>query len=348
MKKLILIQPVLLVFLFTGAAYAGKLAKLAVLPDHLAPNALAVGDDYFYITENSSVYVYSMKDFKRIKKFGKKGEGPGEFKRNPILTVLPDRLMINSTAKVSFYTVDGTYLKEFNNIVSGHTFSPLGSRFAGRKSFPDEKGQLWATVNIYDSSFNKVKEIYRQKSIVKEGKGWWLFSRTYFKYVVCDKKILIAGDKEFVIEVYDFNGNPLPSIKRNYRRVKFTEEHAGKVLELYRTQPDTRDSYDWWEKNIHFPDYFPAIRDIFTADNLIYVRTYKEKENKHEFFIFTADGKFHRRVFLPIAASKAKAAYPYMWDSAPFAVKNGKLFQLITNDDTDECELHVSRVFLFL
>jgi hypothetical protein len=66
----------------------------------------------------------------------------------------------------------------------------------------------------------------------------------------------------------------------------------------------------------------------------------------HEFFIFAADGKLHRQVFLPIAASKAKLAYPYMRDSAPFAVKNGKLFQLIADDDKEECELHVSRVEL--
>jgi hypothetical protein len=341
MKKLILILLILLVFLFTGAVYAGK---LATLPGHLVPNALAVGDDYFYITEDSTIYVYSIKDFKLVKKFGKKGEGPREFKGTPTLTVLADQLLVNSTGKVSFYTIDGTYLKEFNNIVSGHTFNQLGSRFIGRNSLPDKQGQLWATVNTYDSSFNKVKEIYRQESITKVGKGWHLFSRTYFKYVVCDNKILIAGDKDFVIEVYDFNGNPLPAIKRNYQPVKFTEEHARKVLEHYRTHPGTRDEYDWWEKNIHFPDYFPAIRDIFEADNLIYVRTYKEKDNHHEFFIFSADGKFHRRVFLPIAASKAKLAYPFMRDSAPFDIKNGKLYQLITGDDEEECELHVSRV----
>lgn len=330
-----------MVFLFASAVYA---VKLAALPGHLAPNALAVGDDYFYITENSSIYIYSMKDFKLVKKFGKKGEGPREFKGMPTLTLCADQLMVNSTGKVSFYTINGTYLKEFNNIVSGHTFNQLGSRFIGRKSLPDKNGQLWATVNIYDSSFNKVKEVYRQKSITKIGKGWQLFSRTYFKYVVCDKKILIAGDKAFVIKIYDYNGNPLPSIKRNYQRVKFTEEHARKILEHYRTRPGTRDDYGWWKKNIHFPDYFPAIRDIFKADNLIYVRTYKEKESNHEFFIFTVDGKLYRKVFLPISASKAKLAYPFMRDSAPFAIKNGKLFQLIMNDDEEECELHVSRV----
>lgn len=342
MKKMIVIRLIVPVFLFSGAAYA---AKLAELPGHLVPNALAVGDHYFYITEGSAIYVYSLQDFKLVKKFGKRGEGPGEFKGTPSLTVLADQLMVNSTAKVSFYTNDGIYLKEFNNIVSGHTFRPLGSRFAGRKSLPDKEGQLWAAVNIYDSSFNKVKEIYRQKSITKIGKGWQLFSRTYFKYVVCDKKILIAGDKEFVIQVYDFNGKPLPAIKRNYQRVKFTQEHAGRVLDYYRTNPNTGPEYDQWKKIIHFPDYFPAIRDIFKADNLIYVRTYKEKENMHEFFIFSADGKLQRHVFLPIAKSSAKLAYPYMRDSAPFAVKNGKLFQLITDDDEEGCELHAQLIW---
>ena len=341
MKKIILILLILSIFLFTMSAYA---RKLAALPGHLVPNALAVSDNYFYITENSSVYVYSMKDFHLVKTFGKKGEGPQEFKGTPSLKVLPDQLIVNSTAKVSFYTHDGTYLKEINNIVSGHTFTPIGSRFIGRNSMPDNDGQLWATLNIYGSSLNKTKEIYRQKSIAKIGQGWWLFSRTYFHYVVCDNKIWIAGDKEFVIEMFDLNGNPLPSIKRDYQRVKFTKVHAGKVLDHYRTRPSTRNEYDWWEKNIHFPDYFPAIRVIFMADNQIYVRTYKEKENKQEFFIFPGDGKLCRQVFLPIAGSTAKDAYPFMNDSAPFAIKNGNLFQLIADDDNERCELQVSPV----
>lgn len=341
MKKVILILLILVFFVFIRTAYAGK---LAVLPGHLMPGDLAVGDNYFYITENSTIYVYSLKDFKLVKKFGKKGEGPGEFKGAPKLTVLSDRLMVDSAAKVSFYSVDGTYQKEFNNIVSGHTFTPVGSRFIGRKSTPDDTGQMWAMINIYDSSFKKVKEIYRVQSIVKINKGWKLFSRTYFKYVVGEDKIFIAGDKEFVVEVYDFDGKPLSPIKRDYQRVKFTKEHAGKVLELYRTRPSTKQDYEEWKKIITFPEYFPAIRDIFGADKQLYVRTYKVKEGKHEFFIFSEDGKLQGHVFLPIAESNAKYAYPYMRDSAPFAVKNGKLYQLIAVDDEGDYELHVSTV----
>ncbi len=56
MKKMILILLIVLVLLFTSVAYAGK---LATLPEHLVPNALAVGENYFYITENSSIYVYT-------------------------------------------------------------------------------------------------------------------------------------------------------------------------------------------------------------------------------------------------------------------------------------------------
>ncbi len=338
MKKLILILLIVLFLFSTTVAFAGR---PAVFPDHLVPNSLNVDDQYIYIAENLSIYIYSAKDFTFLKKIGSKGEGPQEFKGLMRLLILPDRLMVNSRNKVSFFKKDGTFMKEFNHIVTGQTFQPCGSGFIGRKSVPDKDGQLYAYVNIYDSSFNKKKSIFRTKSIVKIGKGWWLFARTYFKYVVLDKKILIAGDTEFVIEVFDTNGNRQSQIKQNYQRVKFTDRHRRKVLDYYKMNPSTKVEYDWWEKNIHFPDYFPAIRDIFKADNKIYVRTYKEQENRSEFFIFAGDGKLIRHVFLPIAESNAKLAYPYMRDSAPFAIKDGKLYQLIADDDAESCELQV-------
>jgi hypothetical protein len=338
MMKAIFILLIVLLFLFTSTAFA---RKMAIFPRHLVPNALNLDDHYIYITEDSYIYIYSAQDFKFLKRIGGKGEGPQEFKGSPQLLILADQLLVNSQAKVSFFKKDGVFVREFNNIVSGQTFKPLDDRFIGRDSTPEKDGQMYAYVNIYDPSFNKVKSIYRTKSIVKIGKGWWLFARTYFKFVVLENKIFIAGDTEFVIEVFKAAGNRLPPLKQEYQRVKFTDRHRRKVLNYYRMNPSTKAEYNWWEKNIHFPDYFPAIRDMIKADNNIYVRTYKEQKGRSEFFIFSNDGKLIRRVFLPIAESNAKLAYPYMRDSAPFAIYGEKLYQLITDDDAGDCELQV-------
>jgi hypothetical protein len=339
MKKLIFL--LLLLLILTTWTFAGK---IAVFPAHVTADTIRVDNEYIYITEGSGVFIYSMKDFKLIKKFGRKGEGPKEFKGKPELNVQKDFILVNSTARVSFFSKNGTYIREVNNIVTGRAFQILGNGYAGYKMLVDKDGTRYSTINIYDAEFRKTKEVYRHESIVQEGKGWKLFGRTYLKPLVCDNKIVVAGEVDFIIHVFDDKGEKLFTIDREYRRVKFTEEHRNNVLYLYKTRPTTAPEYDWWKKNIRFPDYFPAIRTIYTADKKIYVRTYREKESKSEFFIFDANGKFVKHVFLPIAESSAKNAYPYMRDFSPFTIKDDNLYQLILDEETEEWALYVHEI----
>ncbi len=332
-----------LLLILTSRSFA---VKIATFHAHLTPDTILVDDDQLYITEGSSVFIYSMKDFKLIKKFGRKGEGPEEFKGKPQLNVQGVHILVNSTAKVSFYTKSGIYIREVNNIVSGHTFQPLKDGYVGYYSTVDKDGVRYSGIYIYDMKFARIKNVYKYKSIAQSerGKGWRLFAMTYITPLVCDNKIVVAGGVDFIIDVFDDKGEKLFAINREYKRVKFTEVHKEKILYLYKTRPSTAPDYDWWEKNIYFPDYFPAIRKVYTADKKIYVRTYREKENKSEFFVFDVRGKLLKHVFLPIAESSAKNAYPYMQDSSPFTIKNGNLYQLILDEETEEWSLHVHEI----
>ncbi len=340
MKKLSFFL-LLLLLIFISCLFADKIAAFT---GFLNPETIVMDSEQIYITEGARIFIYSMKDFKLITKFGREGEGPREFKGKPEIDVQQDTILVNSIARVSFFSKSGRYLKEVNNIVSGQRFKPLGNRFVGYNFFVDKNGKHYSTINIYDSKFVKIKEVYRHESIVQAGKGWKLFARTYLRPLVCDNKIIVSGEKEFIIYVFDGHGNRLFTINRKYKRVRFTEEHKKRVLHLYKTRPTTAPEYDWWEKNIHFPDYFPAIRSISTADRKIYVRTYKEIENKSEFFVFETNGNLLKHIFLPIAKSSAKNAYPYIRDSSPYTFKNGNLYQLIENEDTETYELHVTGI----
>ncbi|UCH93268.1 MAG: hypothetical protein JSV88_23725, partial [Candidatus Aminicenantes bacterium] len=56
-------------------------AKTIIPLPHLEkPETITVKDEGLYITERESMLVYSLPDFKLKNKFGKGGEGPGEFK----------------------------------------------------------------------------------------------------------------------------------------------------------------------------------------------------------------------------------------------------------------------------
>ena len=338
MKKIL----ILFLLILTAPTFASKIATFQV---HVTPDTILVDDNQLYITEGWSVFIYSMKDFKLIKKFGRKGEGPKEFKGKPQLNVQGDHILVNSTSRVSFFTKNGTYIREVNNIVSGRTFQPLKEGYVGQYNTV-ENGVRYAGIGIYDSKFARLKNVYMNKSIAqsRQGKGWHLFARTYIKPLVCDNKIVVAGNVDLKIDVFDHQGEKMFKINRQYKRVKFTKTHGDRVMNLYKTRPSTAPEYDWWKKNIHFPDYFPAIRMVFTADKKIYVRTYRESNNASEFFVFDEQGKLLKHVFLPIAESSAKNAYPYMRDSSPFAIKNGNLYQLILNEETEEWSLHVHKI----
>jgi hypothetical protein len=338
MKKvyLLLVLPVFACLVFAE--------KAAVFPGYSTPAQIAVDDHHIYIVEEATISVHSLKDFKLEKKFGRMGEGPQEFKSKPSINVQSDVILVNSAARVSFFSKDGIFLKEVNHIVSGSQFVPLGKQFIGYNLMMEKDGKRYSTVNLYDSKFRKIKEVCRKESITQPGKGWKLFSKTYLKFLICDNKIFTAGDIDFIIDVFDANGEKLFSINQAYERIKFSAEHAKKVLDYYKFRPTTRPDYEWWEKNIHFPHRFPAIRS-FTADHdahTIYVRTYKQVENKSEFFVFAADGKHIKTVLLPIAQSAVTLSYPYMRDSAPYYIKNGKLYQLILDENTETYELHVT------
>lgn len=75
--KLVLIEFLLL----TSLIFPGK---VAVLPEVKRPAFdIIVDNNELFLVECATIYIYSLTDFKLKKKFGRRGEGPGEFKVHP-------------------------------------------------------------------------------------------------------------------------------------------------------------------------------------------------------------------------------------------------------------------------
>lgn len=69
MKKVGLI---LILLLFINLVFA---AKITTFPDLLKPGRLIVDGKQIFITEGTTIRIYSLEDFSLQKKFGKMGEG---------------------------------------------------------------------------------------------------------------------------------------------------------------------------------------------------------------------------------------------------------------------------------
>jgi hypothetical protein len=138
--------------------------KLATIPDVFRPFLLVMDDQQFYVTEGTTISIFTRKDFTLKKKFGKEGEGPQEFKLAqgmPGLILFPqtDSLVINSAGKISFYTKDGKFIKELK-VATGSMvsiFQPFGKKFVGLSTAMGENMSMNFTLNIYDAQLTKIK-----------------------------------------------------------------------------------------------------------------------------------------------------------------------------------------------
>ncbi len=326
-----------LIFAACIAFSMGLLAeKVASLPDLARPTALAVDGEQFYVCDGAAVYIYSQKDFRLKTKFGKAGEGPQEFVVGPGgtgLIVFPydDYLVVNSIGKVSFYTREGKFIKELKARATAmpRFYQPLGEKFVGLDFVFGEDQSLVVTTNIFDAKLEKLKEIYRQKFMKRGSLEFPLVTPIFY---VVDGKIFVGGEEGFAIKILDTEGNILTSIKREYKPLKVTEEYKKGVFAFFKTLGP--ENYEVLKNVIKFSEYFPVIQIFWVVDQKLYVHTYMKKDNKDEFFIYDLKGKFLKRLFLPIK-------YLSGFQASPYAINQGKLYQLVENEDEEMWELHV-------
>jgi hypothetical protein len=336
--KAVLIAVVILMVAVTGI-YA---EKVATLTDVFKPSYLVVDDSQFYVVEKSTVFIYSLKDYKLKGKFGKAGEGPQEFKAAPGgsggISIFPqkDYLHINSIGKISTWTKDGKFINEARGNVMISMVQPLGKKLVGLGAAFDAKTrQVDMAANLYDDKLNKTKELSRQEMMKA---GSYKFPITNPAIFSLGDKVVIPGEKNrFSIKVFDAEGNETVHITRDYKRLPVTKKYKDEIDTFFRTSPFTKDNYEQMKKMISFNDEFPAIQGFNAADNTIYIQTYKEQDGKSEFFVYKSDGTFIKQVFLTIHRSNVMIPNPA-------AFKNNTFYQIIENEDTEEWELHAVKV----
>lgn len=337
MKKRNLIFFMIILFV-TGYGFAEKIATFA---DFNKPGLIVVDDRQIFVIEDTTIFIYSPKDFSLVKKFGKKGEGPQEFQPMfgaPVRVKLqPDYILVNSLGKLSYFTRKGEYIKELKHAIgagAGELF-PMGDGFAAA-GFAQADNTFFITVEIYDSELKKIKEIHRM-SMPMRGQKFKALEKAILMQASPDK-IYVAGDSDFVIDVFGKTGKKLYIIKEEYDNIKFTDLHEKEIMDWFKTNPNTRQFFDQIKNSIQFPSSFQAVRSLVPTGQKLYVQTFLRKDNKTEFYIFDNKGKLLKKVWLPIRIHIA------VEQNQLFTISDGKLYQLIENEDDENWELHIEKI----
>lgn len=334
MKRISL--PLFLLFV-SSFVFAGQVIPL---PGLLKPQRIYIDQEQFFITEGATISIYSLKDFKLQKKFGKRGEGPGEFKESGEgikLEFKPENIIVISYGRISYFTRDGQFIKEARiSNPRRFEFQELGSGFVGTELTVEKKG-VFFTVNLFDKNLKKGKEIYRFKHPFyprsKPINPVFLRTSTYYVY----REKIFYDDEDGIIHVLDSSGKELYSIRHRYERVKVKDIHRNRYLMFWKL--DLKPEYDAFKDRLRFPAAFPPIRNFHIIDNKIYVITYKEKYNRCKMLVFDMGGKLLKEVFVSLVDINMLIPAQYNY----YTIHEDKLYILWDNQETEEWELHVEK-----
>lgn len=313
--------------------------KVAVLSEISKPAFdFFVDGDQLFITQCATIYIYSLKDFKLQKNFGQRGEGPREFKvhtqEHVYVSVQPDFILVGSGGKISFFSRDGRFKEEIRNNTKFGSFTPLDGNYIGYSN-ENEGKKRYTVVNILDSNFKKIKEVCRGEHSLQK-KTIALVTGTFHYKVYNDNIYVVYWDGEFLVDCFGKNGDFKFSLKNeNFKRRKVNvqdRERIHKWCKFYWK--------DWYHKNKHrikINEYWPAIGTFFVDGSIIYISTYVRQKDDWLFYLYDLKGNYLQKIYLPLYERNVWAPYPY-------SIKNGKLYQIIENEETEKWELHITRI----
>ncbi len=335
-------KKIYLFLLFSLIVFSSYGRVIASFEEISKPKMMSINKKLILITEGSSIFLYSMKDYSFIKKFGKEGEGPKEFKVSPfgppmIAYFVNDKIFVSSNSKISYFTDSGEFIKEMRTMPFV-IFRPFLDFYIATGTALNDNNKTVLTVNLHNSKLEKIKEIYKSDMTIGPNASF-SYPINNFNFEPYGKNIfLVRGKEGFVIDVLDSSGKKLYTIKKKYEKIKVTKEYIEKTFRSFKSDPNFKQYFEFFKDKIKFKEFYPAIQDIKVIDNRIYVTTFKKKNKKTELIILNLKGNEIKRIWIP---------YPelYGMDYIPkYDIFNKKFYILIENDDDEVWELHMLKL----
>lgn len=331
----------LLVFILAVCLLPGFGKMLKVLTEPANPTIVEAAGDELYILDDVFVYVYSLKDYKLLRKFGKKGEGPGELLTTldmPITMQLSDKyIILNSFNKIIYFSKSGQMIKERRIPIIAFQVIPFGDNYVVTKFNRDSSGSSKAAVLLFDQDFKEIKKLYENNLLndMRKGKIAVPLANIFAK---CsgDRVFIFDQQRDFIIDVFDLNGKKLAPVTMDYRKLKVNEAFKKKYMDWLKVQPAFKTVMEVIKDMIYFTEYLPVVRNAKIMNQQLIVQTYKMQDQRCEFLMLDLKGNIKKQVFLPGADREQIRPDP----AAVYTFQGNTYYYLIENVDEEEWELH--------
>ena len=325
-------KSIFLLFIILLVVFPGSAVTKITLEDALPPESMTVDKDNLYLSSGINITIFSLKDLKVVKMFGKKGEGPGEFlpasdDRGMTLEARTDKLIVISRRKISYFTKSGQFIKEIK-VKTGFAHLPVADNFVATSTKQIEK-MVYRTVNIYDIDFNVVKNIHRKKHWYQQGKS--VNPVTVGPPFVCSHKgKIFCENGNGNVMIFDKNGDQKGITNLDIKKVKVSEQDKKEYHHYYKTHPVYKGQYEVLKHLVKFPEYYPSIKYLDVANGNIYIFSHIKKSGKSELYICDLKGEFVKRVYVDMPELNTQNVFPII------KVRNNNIYQIIENEEDEE------------
>jgi hypothetical protein len=243
------------------------------------------------------------------KSFLKRGQGPGEV-QSPTLPIITedDEFVIFDyfPKKLLFLNFSGEIIKEVSFKARVWVVYPLenGNYFAEEARRTESGAYTDSLMVLYDHDMKEIQQLmrYREEDPRSSAKvNGTMIDRPTHLWTISKGKIYVGynDQSEYEVLVYDYEGNLLRKIRKEYSPVEITEEFKRKILTPYEKNPNV--IVQDIAKRIYFPKYMPPYQSLFCDDEgRLFVMTFEEGPRKGEYIcdIFDTEGRFINRVGL--------------------------------------------------
>ncbi len=295
---------------FTIDTESEEIAELG-LTDIWAINVDSEGNIYLWttpLTKGDLIFKFNGSG-NFLTSFLKRGQGPGEIQSPtfPIISEKDDFIVTDYfPRKLVFLSLKGELVKEisFKSRINTAYLLENGNYFVLESRRIPDSNYMEDLMILYNSESEEIQR-FRSQKVVNERvatriKGT-LKQGNFILWAISQGKIYIGDNdrEDYEILVYDYEGNLIRKIRKEYTPAETTEEFKKKILSEYEQYPT--EELRAIGKKIYFPKYMPPYRCIFSDDKgRLFVMTFEKGKNDGEYMydVFDADGRFISRVGL--------------------------------------------------